>query len=281
MVDWLLRVVKGALIGLGAVLPGISGGALSVVLGIYRPVMAFLAHPIQTFRKSASFLLPVLVGWALGVLLLARLLGWVLSTYEIPSTWVFVGLMLGTIPSLWREAGQQGRPRSAIASLCIAAVLMGGLLYFFSRNETLHIVPNIGWWALSGVFWGLGLIVPGLSPSSFFLFFGLYDTMMTGIGTLDLSIVLPMAVGLLLTVALLARGMSALLKRAYPIIMHGILGVVFASTLAIVPLQMPPSVGTGIVYAVCFLAGLGAAIGMDVLSKRFPPPESETVEPKA
>ena len=65
---WLLRVIHGALIGAGAILPGISGGVLCVLFGIYRPMMALLAHPIKTFRIYYKLFIPVLLGWAVGSL---------------------------------------------------------------------------------------------------------------------------------------------------------------------------------------------------------------------
>ena len=68
---WLLRVLHGALIGAGAILPGISGGVLCVMFGIYRPMMALLAHPFRTFRIYYSLFIPVILGWAVGFFALA------------------------------------------------------------------------------------------------------------------------------------------------------------------------------------------------------------------
>lgn len=279
MADWLIRVVKGALIGVGAILPGISGGVLSVVLGIYRPLMAFLAHPIQTFKRHASYLLPVLIGWVIGVVLLARVVDWLFRTSETPAVWLFIGLVAGTLPSLWKEAGSHGRPAGAWVSLVLGGVLMGLFMWLMSRGST-HVTPNLLWWALCGVLWGLGLIVPGLSPSSLFIFFGLYQPMTAGIGRFDMSIILPMAAGLALTIALLARGMNWLLSRAHAYVMHAIFGIVIASTLAILPLGDPASGGQIALYVLCFAVGFAAALGMDWLSNRVKPkPKPKAANP--
>lgn len=268
MASWLLRVVKGALIGVGAILPGISGGVLSVVLGIYRPMMAFLAHPFRAFQKHAAFLLPILIGFAVGVILLSRAVDWLFRTSETPAVWLFIGLVIGTLPSLFTEAGTRGRPRGVWPALALGAVIMGTWMYVLSRSGT-HVTPNIWWWGLCGVLWGLGLVVPGLSPSSFFIFFGLYQPMTAGIGHFDMSIILPMAAGLALTVALFARGMNRLLERAFPYVMHAILGIVIASTLAILPIQESIADGQYILYAACFLVGCAIALTMERLTKRF------------
>jgi putative membrane protein len=267
MAQWLFRVLKGAFIGVGAILPGISGGVLMVVLGVYRPIMAFLAHPVREFKRHALFLLPVLIGAAVGVVLLARVVDWLFRTSETPAVWLFIGLVVGTLPSLYREAGEQGRGAKAWLALALGAALMGGWMYLLAR-QGVQVTPNIAWWALAGVLWGLGFLVPGMSPSSFFIFFGLYQPMTEALGKLDFAVLLPMGLGLLATVGLLARGMNALLHRAYPVVMHAILGVVFASTVAIMPLEASASPDV-LLYVLCFVIGCAAALGMDLLGKRM------------
>ena len=68
----LLRFLQGALIGTGAILPGISGGVLCVAFGIYEPMMAFLSHPRSSFKSNYKILLPVIAGGAVGFILLAK-----------------------------------------------------------------------------------------------------------------------------------------------------------------------------------------------------------------
>lgn len=85
------KVLQGALIGLGAVLPGISGGVLSVVFGVYRPIMELLADPLRKWKTHLSRLLPYMIGSAAGFLGVANLLSYVLETYPEQSVCVFVG----------------------------------------------------------------------------------------------------------------------------------------------------------------------------------------------
>lgn len=276
MADWLIRVLKGALIGVGAILPGISGGVLSVVMGIYRPMMDFLAHPFQTFRKNAAFFVPIIIGFGIGVIVLARLLGWLLEVYQVQATWLFIGLMVGTFPSLWVDAGKHGRPKGAYAAMIAAGLVIGGLLLWLSLSGRMHVTPNFWWWCLCGVLWAMGLIIPGLSPSSFFFFFGLYDRMMTGMGSLDMAIILPMALGMLVTIVILARGMNYLLEKAFPYVMHGILGVVAAATIAIIPFGSSLGVVDIIICAVCFAAGFGVALMMARMSGKIKPKHKES-----
>ena len=106
---FILKVLQGMLIGLGAVLPGISGGVLCTVFGIYKPVMEFLAEPFATYKTHLSKLFPVIIGGAVGFMGIANLLSFFLEKYPAPSVCVFVGLIAGMLPSLFREAGKEGR----------------------------------------------------------------------------------------------------------------------------------------------------------------------------
>ena len=107
----ILQVFQGALIGLGAVLPGISGGVLCVVFGIYKPVMELLSHPFKNFKTHVPRLIPVIIGMGIGFLGIANLLAYFLNRYPDTSVCLFVGLIGGMLPSLFREAGEQGRKK--------------------------------------------------------------------------------------------------------------------------------------------------------------------------
>ena len=109
----LFKILQGALIGLGAVLPGISGGVLCVIFGIYKPVMELISHPFKNFKTHVPKLIPVIIGGGIGFLGIANVLAFFLEKYPAPSVCLFVGLIAGMIPSLWAEAG--GRQAVSIA----------------------------------------------------------------------------------------------------------------------------------------------------------------------
>ena len=81
----ILRVLQGILIGVGAVLPGISGGVLCVVFGIYKPVMELLGSPFKRFKTHVPMLLPVIIGGVVGFLGVAKILAFFLEKYPDPS----------------------------------------------------------------------------------------------------------------------------------------------------------------------------------------------------
>ena len=83
--QFIFRVLQGALIGLGAVLPGISGGVLSVIFGIYKPIMELLSNPFKNFKTHVPKLIPVIIGGVIGFLGVANILSFFLEKYPDPS----------------------------------------------------------------------------------------------------------------------------------------------------------------------------------------------------
>lgn len=266
---WLLPLLKGALIGVGAILPGISGGVLCVALGVYRPMMALLANPIQQIKKRFWFFLPLLIGFAVGVLGLSRLVDVLFRASPVPAVWLFIGLIAGTLPSLWRESGREGRGKGSLIACALAFIVMLAALLWMQRAGGVQLAPSPWLWLLCGVLWGIGFIAPGMSPSSLFIFMGVYQPMAAGIADLSLPILLPMGLGLLACVLGLSRVVNWLLKRAYAVTMHAILGVAVASTVVILPFGSAKGWQDVLVYALCFLGGLAVALWMDWMNRKL------------
>ena len=65
--DWLIRLIKGTVVGIGAILPGLSGGVMAVIFGIYDPLIHFLADFRKDFMKNVRFFLPIFIGVGLGI----------------------------------------------------------------------------------------------------------------------------------------------------------------------------------------------------------------------
>jgi putative membrane protein len=266
---WILRVIQGAIIGAGAILPGISGGVLCVVFGIYQPMMALLAHPFKTFKLYARLLLPVLIGWAIGFMGLAGAVSWLLLKFDNMAVCLFIGLIAGMVPSLYRDAGKHGRPKSAWVALIVTTILIFALLIMMQSKTYFSIQPNIWWYFVCGILWGISLVAPGMSSSSILMYMGLYEPMSAGIYKGDFSVIVPMIIGIVLIIFISARAINYLFKKHYSVAFNIILGFVIASTLAIIPWPWNYKLMDNMFNLLCFAIGFVIAWLMDKLAQRM------------
>lgn len=237
--NFLLRFLKGIAIGIGAILPGLSGGVLAVIFGIYNPAIKFLGNIRYKFWKNVLFFIPAGLGLVLGIFLFSIVVEEAFKKYLAIFACLFIGFVIGTVPSLFKNAGEKGRNKSDIVTLVITSILLVALM-IFGQSFAVNIKPSILVWALSGGLVSLGFIVPGLSPSNFLMYFGLYDKMAGGIKSLDLSIIIPLLIGAVITVLLLSKLVSFMFKKYYSKINHIILGLVIGSSIAIFPTVIIP-----------------------------------------
>ena len=263
-----MRIFQGALIGLGAVLPGISGGVLCVVFGIYKPVMELLSNPIKHFRTHVPKLIPVIIGMGIGFLGVANLLSFFLDRYPDQSVCLFIGLITGMLPSLWREAGEQGRARGSYvamaAAFIIVTVLLASLNIFSVRIE-----PGFGWYLFCGFCLALSVIAPGMSFSTLLMPLGLYTPFVDGIGHLDMGVCIPGGIGALVTVICLSKAVNSLFENCYSLAFHAIVGIVVAATVMIIPIGgMTASAASFIIDILLFIIGVMAALLLDRFNQR-------------
>ena len=265
-----LRVLQGMLIGVGAVLPGISGGVLCVVFGIYKPVMELLSSPLKKFKPHVPKLLPVILGAALGFLGVAKVLAFFLEKYPDQSVCLFVGLIGGMLPSLLREAGEQGRTKGSWISTGVAFVLVLSLL--LSLNVlSVTILPSFGWYLFCGFCMALSIIAPGMSFSTLLMPLGLYTPLVDGIGNLDFQVLLPAGIGAVVTILCLAKAIDALFTHFYNLAFHAIVGIVVAATLVIIPFgSFTAGIGVAVANVVCIVVGVAAALALDKFNQSVP-----------
>lgn len=266
---FIIKVLQGALIGLGAVLPGISGGVLCVIFGIYKTIMEFLADPFRKFKTHVPKLIPIGIGGVIGFLGIANVLSFFLEKYPEPSVCLFVGLIGGMLPSLFKEAGEQGRSKGSFISLGVAMVLVFALLISL-QVFSVEITPNFLWYIFCGCCLALSVIAPGMSFSTLLMPLGLYEPFVDGIGHLDFAILIPGGIGGLATVILFAKAIDTLFKRHYSVSFHAIVGVVIAATIMIIPFgSFVASFTSFLVNTICLVVGIVAAVWLDKFNQKF------------
>lgn len=267
LMQFVFRIVQGAFIGLGAVLPGISGGVLSVIFGIYKPIMELLSNPVKNFKTHVPPLIPVGIGGVIGFLGVANILSFFLEKYPDPSVCLFIGLIGGMLPSLFREAGEQGRSKGSYLSMVICMAVIFALLIGL-KMFSVEVTPNFFWYLFCGFCLALSVIAPGMSFSTLLMPLGLYTPFIDGIGHFDFGVLIPGGIGALVTVICLAKAINALFDNYYSIAFHGIIGIVIAATVMIIPFSSFTVPSQCLVNVICLVVGIAAALALDKFNSR-------------
>lgn len=266
---FIFQILQGTLVGLGAVLPGISGGVLCVIFGIYKTIMEFLADPFRKLKTHFPKLLPYGIGVVVGFLGIAKLLAFLLERYEAPSICVFIGLIAGMLPSLFREAGEQGRDQKSYISLVVAMIAIFALLIGLDVLS-IKITPNFAWYLFCGFCLALSIIAPGMSFSTLLMPLGLYQPFVDGISNFDFGVLIPAGIGALATVILFAKAVDVLFTHHHSVAFHAIVGIVIAATVMIIPFEsFAVSATSCVINIVCLVVGIVVALWLDKFNQKF------------
>ncbi len=285
-----VKIIQGALIGGGGVLPGVSGGVLAVLFGLYKPLMKLLAHPVRNFVSSVKELWPILLGYAIGYVGIAKVLGAVLEAYESQSLAVFVGMAIGIMPSLFREAGEQGRTKASWISMCLLFAGAFTLLYLCKFVWQFTIVPNFFWNMMGGVGLAMSIIAPGLSGSTLMLplsaqaadgsVITFYCHITNTIGDIvtapNFAALGAIVLGAVLCIVALGKGVDWLLTNRYSVSFHGIIGIVIASTVLTIPFAaFTASVSSCLLHVALVIVGVICTLLLDKFNSRVEKPPVE------
>lgn len=262
----LVHAVQGAIVGVGAILPGVSGGVLCVSFGIYEPIMELLTEPKAALKKNTKMFIPFFVGWAIGFLLLARLMEMLFSFASDVAIMLFFGLVCGTLPELFKKSEESDR-KCSWTPLIISMASSYVLFHILEGGGELVVPANFLSFMFCGFMWGLSLIIPGLSSSTVLIYLGLYVPLSEGIADFDIGVLLPFGIGILATALLLARLVNTLFKRNYAVMSRVILGFVISSSLKTLPSAFENALSM-IISIICFGVGFWIAIAMDRAEKK-------------
>ena len=262
--------------GAGAILPGVSGGVLCAAFGLYMPLMKLLSHPKREIPKSYKMWLAVGLGWICGFVLFAVAVMSLLDFAGGTAEALFSGLIIGTFPALYREAHNDpgkgavksvGNSRKTfrwvLLGIGFAATLlsMTALTYLDGRAALLG-TPSVVRFLVCGIILGLGMIIPGVTSSSFLMMLGLYEPMTDGIAALDFSVIIPTFIGVGISFVFAAKLINALFDRFYTEAYFAVMGVVAASALLIIPRRFD-SLLMPVICGVLFFGGVAVSYVAD------------------
>lgn len=234
MLSWISKMIKGIVIALGFILPGISGGVLAAILGIYERMIRFLAHPFKNLKEDILYFLPVAIGMLLGIGLFSYPIEYLLEHYQVYVLWSFAGAIIGTVPSLVKEATQDSERDKVDLIWFWVTFIVSGIGLYALNFVVGSLNASFTSFILAGALLALGILVPGLSPSNLLLILGLYTPMLTGFKTFDLfGTFLPIGIGAAATLIIFSKLMDYALRVYHSRVYHFIIAIVLSSTLLI------------------------------------------------
>ena len=267
--EYLILILKGMIIGVANIIPGVSGGTLMIILGLYEEIISTISHFFRNFKKSLKLVIPLGIGMVLSILLLSKIISVCLKDYPFPTTLFFIGLILGGLPLLWNKAkAARGNWKNW---LVFAITFIFVVTFAFLKSGTYVVsFENMGFFSyimlfVIGMISAATMVVPGISGSFVLMLLGYYEPIVNTIKDLtnfsllnhNLLILIPFGLGILVGIVLVARLIEYLFNR-YPIkTYYGVLGFVLASMVAIIKpiLGVTPSIIEVVISIVLVIVG--------------------------
>lgn len=251
MKEFIINILKGMVIGLANIIPGVSGGTMMVSMGIYDKLILLLTHFVKKFKEAIALLIPLVIGMLLAIVVLSKVITKMFDAIPLQTTLLFIGLIIGGLPVIYKRV--KGKKVGIAQVLAFAAffVLVVGLSLIGegqtkSADVTLSFV-NILKLFLAGVLAAATMVIPGVSGSMVMMIIGYYTVIIGTIsGLVDAlhpfdfvqivsccTVLIPFGVGVLVGIVGVAKLLEFILKKYETIAFWAIMGLVVASPFAI------------------------------------------------
>lgn len=274
MKEFIMNTLRGMVIGIANVIPGVSGGTLMVSMGIYDKLILVLTHFIKRMKEAIALLVPIAIGMLLSIAIFAKIFSEILfPKFPLQTNLFFIGLIIGGIPVIYKKVkGNTIRLPQIIAFVLLFATVVGFSLVGEGGGSSADITFSVG--NVLKLF-GVGIIaaatmvIPGVSGSMIMMILGYYDTIIDTVNNfinalksfdipamLDTFVVLiPFGIGVVVGAVAVAKLIEFMLNK-FPLVTYwAIIGLIVASPFAIIFMMEIGTVGvveivTGLVLLV-------------------------------
>lgn len=254
--DKLKLFFKGLIIGCASILPGVSGGTMALSLGIYERLIKIASNIFKDFKDNVKFLVPMFLGAGIGVILLSNIISVTLDKYEEATILLFVGLMIGGIPSLLSKVKKKTLNYKNVSIAVISFLIV--IIFVFMNdtgNQVLFINMNVSDYLLLflvGIIAAATLVIPGISGSLILMIMGYYRPIIDTISSLfhfeyivdNLLILVPFGLGVIVGIIVVSKIIKYLLNKYHTQTYYSIYGIIFASIIGIL---YPLNIGLAII----------------------------------
>lgn len=260
-------MIKGGFIGIANIIPGVSGGTMAVVLGIYEDLIEAIGNFITRKEKRKEYLLflfKVFVGAGISIVIFSWLMDYLLIYYESFTYLFFIGLIAGSIPAIYKT-----HPNMELNVTSAITFLAGfGLVIFLSVsfpeqhvNGAKVVVSSTNFWKSSVLFFagflsGGSMIVPGISGSFILVLLGQYHTVIRAVKNFNIVRLLFLGAGIAIGIWVFAKLMDILLKKYPKETFYFIIGLVCASLYPIFPTLPEPLYQKMIAFSITLIAAV-------------------------
>lgn len=245
MKETIILGIKGFIIGVANIIPGVSGGTLAITLGIYEKLIGVISHFFKNIKENLKFIIPIGIGAVLSILLLSKVINFCLDKYTLATILFFIGFILGGIPLLHKKVKGNYRNISNIiiflltfGFVIILSILKGEGKVSFDGLDVLGYIKIF----LVGIVAAATMIIPGVSGSFVLMLLGYYKPIIDTISSLtkfsdlgqNILILLPFGVGIIIGIVVISKVLEYLFKKFEIKTYFGVLGFVTASIITII-----------------------------------------------
>lgn len=281
MKENIFLVIKGFIMGIANVIPGVSGGTLALTLGIYEKLIKAISHFFKNLKNNIKFLLPLGIGMLLAIITMSNVIDYSFKNFPLPTTLFFMGLVIGGVPILYKRV--KGTKESKKVSSYVIAGLTFALVIVLALSEQLFNInltanlSNMNFFEyillfLVGIIAAATMVIPGVSGSLVLMLLGYYYpilelvTEITKFNNLFTNIITGgvFGLGILVGIVGVSKLIEFLLEKYEVKTYFGVLGFILSSIIAIPIAALAGRTGIfaipHVIAAVIFLA-LGVVIG--------------------
>ncbi|MDD6155991.1 MAG: DUF368 domain-containing protein [Lachnospiraceae bacterium] len=245
------NILKGMLIGLANIIPGVSGGTLAVSMGLYDKIIHCISHFFSDIVKNLLFLLPILLGMGIAIVASSFGIDFLFETFPLQTNLLFIGLILGSLPAIYGKVKSRSiKVGYLVSALLFFAVVVGMALLNGANAQEKVIVPGVGEMLLLfliGVLASATMVVPGVSGSMMLLVLGYYNPILRTIQEFVIALVhwdwaamagtffilIPFGIGVVVGIIVIAKIIEVVFDKFPMYAYWSIMGLLIASPVAI------------------------------------------------
>lgn len=254
------NIYRGFLMGISDLIPGVSGGTIAFILGIYdRLLMSISGFFSREWKKHIGFLLPLGIGIGLTLLFFSRVIDFLLKNYPQPTQFFFLGLIIGVIPFISKQAGVRKNFKfghfilllivgTALASTAFIKPADSSIITSLTMQNTLGLF-------FAGWLGSMAMLLPGVSGSFILLLLGVYSTAINALSTLNMPIIIVIGAGVIVGFIVSSRVIHFLLERFTNATFAAIIGLIIGSVFVIYP-GVPESGTPFVMSVIALITGL-------------------------